>query len=101
MKTDFSNLLETLIHERFEGRRQFIEAAQPDANQAGALSYLSQVLTRKRPPPPDHLQAWADALGLRGAKREEFFLVAAFSHIPAQLRDRVGDLYDEVLRLRK
>lgn len=100
-RTDFPELLESLIQERFGSRRLFVEKAQPDANQAGALSYLSQVLTRKRPPPPEHLTPWADALGLKGAKREEFLILAGLDHIPDVLRTRVRDLYDEVVRLRK
>ncbi len=97
-RTDFPELLESLIQARFGSRRLFIEKAQPEANQAGALSYLSQVLTRKRPPPPEHLTPWADALGLKGLKREEFLILAALEHIPVELRDRVRDAYEKSVR---
>lgn len=90
-RTEFPELLESLIQERFGSRRLFIEKAQPDANQAGALSYLSQVLTHKRPPPPEHVPSWADALGLKGTRRSDFFVAAALCHVPHGLRQHLLD----------
>ena len=93
VKTEFPQLLAALIAERFPSRAAFIAVAQPDANQAGALAYLSQVITGKRPPPP-HTPRWADALGLKGAKKADFMIAAALCHVPSELRqpllDRLG-----------
>ena len=97
-RIEFPELLESLIQAKYGSRRLFIAKAQPDANQAGALSYLSQVLTRKRPPPPEHVTPWADALNLKGTKRDDFLILAALEHIPVALRDRVRDVYEKSVR---
>ena len=101
VKTDFPKYLADLIAVRYASRREFIRAAQPDSSENGANSYLSQVISGQRPPPPAHLAGWADALWLRGGKREEFFLRAAIQHLPEELRPIVADLHAEVVKLRK
>ena len=100
VKPEFPQYLAELIESRFASRREFIRFAQPKSSEGGANSYLSQVINGTRPPPPAHLSRWADALGLRGAKREEFFVRAALQHLPAELRSTVADLYAEVIKLR-
>lgn len=101
VKPEFPEYLADLIAARFASRRDFMRAAQPDSNKSGANSYLSQVISGKRPPPPNHLTGWADALGLRGLKREDFFIRAAIQHLPAELRATVADIHSEVIKLRK
>lgn len=101
MKPDFPQYLAELIAARYASRRDFIRAAQPNSNKSGANSYLSQVLSGQRPPPPSHLAGWADALGLRGEKRCDFLILAALSHLSDELKTPVIELHDEVVKLRK
>jgi hypothetical protein len=101
VKPDFPQYLSDLITKRYASRREFIRAAYPKSAENSANSYLSQVINGLRPPPPDHLARWADALGLRGASREEFFVRAVVLHLPEGLRTIVTELHAEVVKLRK
>ena len=51
VKPDFPQYSADLIAARYSSRRDFIWAAQPESNESGANSYLSQVITGQRPPP--------------------------------------------------
>ena len=60
---------------------------------ARALGYsapaISQICTGRHKPPLDRMPAWAEALGLTGAEREEFLLLARLEHTPPELRDLI------------
>ncbi len=86
--TAFSTLLKSKIDARFESRRAFIRAAEPKANEDGAVSYLSRVIANKKPPPMDRLAAWAKALELRGIELERFLDLACIAHLPSDAQPR-------------
>ena len=41
---------------------------------------------------PEHMEAWADALELRGEERERFLVLAWLTHAPPFVRDYVATL---------
>lgn len=104
MAETFPDYLKRLIDARFKSRRDFIKAAQPHANVDGAQGYLSQVLSRKKPPPMNRLQAWADALGLSADTRQQFFDLAredVLDRAPNEVKELVASLRTEMEQLRQ
>lgn len=69
------------------------------AEQVGVTpAFISQVATRRSKPPLDTIRKWADALGIKGADRNEFLMQAGLTHVrdPA-VRDLIASEID-VLR---
>ena len=72
------------------------------AKQVGLTKgFLSKVRNGKKPPPIDRLESWADALGLRGAARQEFIDLGNLAHAPEHVRTMVERLRGEVERARR
>lgn len=86
--SDFGRYLENLVLDRFGSRRKFIIAAEGEDRAQAGVSYFSQVVAGKKPPPLHRLEAWADALGLQGAERERFVDLACIEHLPEEVRPR-------------
>lgn len=99
----FPQWLDALITAHFKSRRAFVRIAEPHRKEDTAQSYVTQVIKGATPPPlGERLAAWAQALPLTAAEREQFIRWAALEHIPdAQLRIRLRNQLDQVTQLRQ
>lgn len=97
VRSAFLDSLDSLIAPKFSSDRQFILAAQPNTKERTATAYFSQVRAGKKPPPLEHIEGWADALELKGEKRQWFLDLAAVAHLPPSVQERFVGL----LRQRK
>lgn len=88
VQPEFCNLLKDLISAHYKSRRAFVLAAHPESAVRSVTAYLSQVIAGKKPPPLDHLPAWADALKLTGEQRQRFEDFAAIAHLPEVVQPR-------------
>lgn len=60
------------------------------ASRAGASKqHVTDMARKRRTPPLDRLDAWADALHLEGDRRAEFIRLAYLAHAPEQVRQLV------------
>ena len=62
--------------------------------------FLNLLMSGKRTPPIDQVDAWASALRLAGEQRRRFSDLAALAHLPEAVRERFEAFYDEHLQLR-
>lgn len=86
MASTFSNLLRKLIEEKFESRRAFVRAVEPASKEDSAQAYLTLVVSGKRPPLIERIDAWADALELKGKERDRFIDLACIAHLPTAVQ---------------
>lgn len=85
-RTPFGEIMSIAVERRGESLRAFAE-------RAGAyVQHLSAIIHGDRKPPLEHVGKWADALGLRGAERERFVLLAELEHAPEGVRRYVEKL---------
>jgi len=63
--------------------------------------WLGGILSAKRPPPLAQLEAWADALKLRGEQRQEFLDLGYLTHCPDEVWTMVVALKAENKRLKQ
>ena len=94
--TAFAAILIQEIAHHFPSRRSFVRAAEPTANENSAAGYLSQVIAGKKPPPMDRVEAWADALDLKGRERDRFIDLACIAHLPTNVQGRFEALLRRV-----
>lgn len=80
--TAFGDLLRTRLSEA--GMSQMDLARQLDTSS----SVISQTCSGVRLPPLARISAWARALGLSGARAEEFIAAAQLAHAPPQVREQ-------------
>lgn len=78
----FVFMIKPLISSKFKSRRAFVRVAEPANDEESSQAYLGSVIAGKRPVPLDRVEAWADALDLKGNDRRRFLLLAAITHIP-------------------
>ena len=98
--TAFPTIALRLITAHYPSRRAFVRVAQPDDDEDSAQAYLALVLHGKRPPPLDHLEAWATALDLVNAEREAFIQSGYLAHAPPFVRVLVEQQQREIQRQR-
>lgn len=83
MSLQFGKALAVHLSKRGETQRQF----------AGAVKYdqpsLAQIISGSRKPPVDHLEPWADYLGLKGKDRETFLILGHLEHCTPYIQDFV------------
>lgn len=101
--SEFGRYLARLVESRFgsRGQREFIRKAQPGGDEDTEQSRLSKVMRGLRPAPLPLLTAWADALDLTGAEREQFMELAVKSHANDAVSAMIGRLEREAAGLRK
>ena len=97
--SEFGTMLGRLISGKYNSRRSFVRAAEPGAKENVAQAYVSKVITKDVPAPLARLNAWADALDLRGDERDRFMDLAVKSHASDAVLAMIGRLEREVKRL--
>lgn len=88
----FATHLRALIAAAYPSLRAFVRAAEPERNEDAAVAYLSKVLQGQKPPPLERIEAWADALRLRGTGRQRFIEDAHLLHATPLVRGLVERL---------
>lgn len=72
------------------------------AAKAGASKqHVNDMLKKRRTPPLDRLEAWADALSLTGEERAAFIRLAYLAHAPEQVRRLVEQLEADLAQARE
>ncbi len=94
----FRELAKRLISLRYGSRRAFIRAVVPASKENSAQGYLSRVLSGKKPPPLDVLEAWATALDLTGEARDRFIWLGQLANAPEVVRKRVATMESELAK---
>lgn len=84
--TAFGDLLRTRLSDA--GMSQMDLARQLDTSS----SVISQTCSGLRLPPLARIETWARALGLSGARAEEFIAAAQLAHAPPQVREQFARL---------
>lgn len=96
VQTAFGLMLKRLIVARYESLRAFVRAAQPDAQEESASSYLSKAISGARPASLDLAEIWARALKITGREKELFMDLAAIAHLPGVVQPRFIELIDKI-----
>lgn len=89
----FGDYLDQMLRERRLSVREF---ARMVGVQSGVVS-----TAKRRTLNAERIERWANALKLRGPEREQFIQLAWLAHSPTYVRDLVGKLERENLRLRQ
>lgn len=83
---DFGGFLAERIERAHLTRIAFAKAI------GSSSGFMTDVIKGRRTPPLDRLDTWADVLGVTGAERQQFLLLAGLAHIPDQaVRDMVAN----------
>lgn len=85
---DFGTFLESAILSANISKKEFAERV------GTSPSVVTDTVKNRRTPPPDKVEAWADALGLDGLSRDRFRFWAGVAHIPGDLRPIFVDIYE-------
>ena len=91
-QTSFGDYLDVLLEAREYSVRSF--ARHIGVSPSTVTNY------KRRPPPADSIEGWADALGLRGEERDRFLELGWLANTPVYIRERYLRLEVEVNRLR-
>ena len=65
-----------------------------------AQGFASNVVSGRRTPPLDAIDAWADSLHLAGDERSTFLDLAAVAHLPKQSQARFLTVIEEQVRMK-
>lgn len=80
--SSFGSLLKALLADTKTNQPEFA------AKVASTRGFVNNVIHGHRTPPLEQITKWADALGLKGAKREQFIELAELAHAPERVARR-------------
>ncbi len=88
MSQSFSELLRDLVGTEHGAQTEFATSA------GSSLGFVHNVIVGAAKPPKKTatLERWADALSLKGQKREEFILAGILERTPKEIRQLIVDL---------